>query len=102
MRIIAHIDMDAFYAAVEERYHPELRGRPVVVGADPKDGTGNQDGSFTCRRRYEPLSTPEHFAIDIKQIVTAALRGKIQILEKTIERVGPNVSYFLVRFKPLR
>ncbi|MBI3029256.1 MAG: DNA polymerase IV [Candidatus Rokubacteria bacterium] len=40
MRIIAHIDMDAFYAAVEERYHPEVRGRPVVVGADPKEGRG--------------------------------------------------------------
>jgi DNA polymerase IV (archaeal DinB-like DNA polymerase) len=40
MRIIAHIDMDAFYAAVEERYHPELRGHPIVVGADPKAGTG--------------------------------------------------------------
>ena len=62
----------------------------------------NPDGSFTCRRRYDPMSTAEQFAIDIKQIVTAARRGRIQILEKTIEKVGPNVSYLLVRFKPLR
>jgi DNA polymerase IV (DinB-like DNA polymerase) len=40
MRIVVHVDMDAFYAAVEERYKPELRSLPVVVGADPKEGRG--------------------------------------------------------------
>jgi DNA polymerase-4 len=35
-RAIAHVDMDAFYAAIEQRDRPELRGRPVIVGASPK------------------------------------------------------------------
>lgn len=40
MRIIGHLDMDAFFAAIEERDHPKLKGRPVVVGADPAEGQG--------------------------------------------------------------
>jgi DNA polymerase IV (DinB-like DNA polymerase) len=32
--------MDQFFAAVEEREHPEIRGKPVVVGANPKEGAG--------------------------------------------------------------
>jgi DNA polymerase IV (DinB-like DNA polymerase) len=40
MRIIVHVDMDAFYAAVEERLNPALRDLPIAVGADPKEGKG--------------------------------------------------------------
>jgi len=36
VRIVAHIDMDAFYAAVEAQRDPALRDRPLVVGARRK------------------------------------------------------------------
>ncbi len=38
--IIAHIDMDAFFASVEERDKPYLKDLPIVIGADPAGGTG--------------------------------------------------------------
>jgi DNA polymerase IV (DinB-like DNA polymerase) len=39
-RIILHLDMDHFYTAVEEQLRPELKGKPLIVGADPKEGKG--------------------------------------------------------------
>jgi len=39
-RIIFHVDMDHFFTAVEERVNPDIKDKPVIVGADPKEGKG--------------------------------------------------------------
>jgi len=39
-RVILHVDMDAFYASIEQLDDPNLKGRPVIVGADPRQGLG--------------------------------------------------------------
>jgi len=39
-RIILHIDMDYFFAQIEERENPHFKGKPLIVGADPREGKG--------------------------------------------------------------
>jgi nucleotidyltransferase/DNA polymerase involved in DNA repair len=63
-RSILHIDMDAFFAAVEILDHPEYRGKPLVVGADPKGGTGR---GVVSTASYEARAFGIHSAMPISQ-----------------------------------
>lgn len=61
-RTIFHVDMDAFYASIEQRDHPSYQGRPVIVGANPKSGAGR---GVVAACSYEARRFGVHSALPI-------------------------------------
>jgi len=61
---IIHIDMDAFFAAVEIRDNPKLKGKPVIIGSDPRQ-TGGRGVVSTCS--YEARAFGVHSAMSSKE-----------------------------------
>lgn len=88
-RTIIHADMDAFYASVEARENPEIAGRPVVVGADPRAGRGR---GVVAACNYAARKFGLHSAMPISEAYRRCpqavfLRPRIRLYAEVSERI---------------
>ncbi|PID39934.1 MAG: DNA polymerase IV [Proteobacteria bacterium] len=93
--MILHIDMDAFFASVEQRDHPELRGKPLVVGGD--SGRGVVAAASYEARRYGIYSAMPMFMAHQRcpdLLVVSSRRGRYS-------EVSRQVMAILHRYSPL-
>ena len=93
--MILHIDMDAFYAAIEQRDRPELRGRPVVVG-------GSTGRGVVAAASYEARRFGIHSAMPGRR--AAQLCPDAVFVKSRIDHyagVGRQVREIFLRYTPL-
>lgn len=99
--IILHLDMDCFFAACEVRADPSLKGKPLVIGADPKEGKGR---GVVCTASYEARPFGVRSALPISQAYRACpqaiflpVNGKLY--RATSRRIMDIVSKFGRRYE---
>lgn len=96
-RTVVHVDMDAFFASVEALLHPEYRGKPLIVGADPRSHRGVVS---TCS--YEARKYGIHSAMPIREAYRRCPHGiYVRPDFETYERYSRIVRKVLERFTPV-
>jgi DNA polymerase-4 len=97
VRSILHVDLDAFFAAVEQRDHPELRGKPVIVGG----GGPNQRGVVSTAS-YEARAFGVHSAMPLRTAGRLCPHGIFLPVDGAkYAAVSKQVMALLRRFTPL-
>src|SRR5262249_36649409 len=97
VRTILHVDLDAFFAAVEQRDHPELRGKPVIVG-----GGGPNDRGVVSTASYEARVFGVHSAMPLRTAGALCPGGIFVPVNGTkYQAVSRDVMAVLRRFTPL-
>jgi len=85
-RTILHVDMDAFFASVEQREHPEWRGKPVIVGSGPHERGVVSTCSYEARKYGVHSAMPSRTAY---QLCPGGIfvRPHMELYEETSGRV---------------
>ncbi len=98
-RTIIHIDMDAFYASVEQREHPEFKNKPVVIGADPKGGKGR---GVVSAASYEARRFGIHSAQPISQAYKRCPKAVfLPVRGRLYAEVSKKIMAIFKRYTPL-
>jgi DNA polymerase-4 len=96
-RTILHVDLDAFFAAVEQRDRPELRGKPVIVG-----GGGPGDRGVVSAASYEARRFGVHSAMPLRTAGRLCPQGVFLPVDGAkYQRVSREVMAILRRYTPL-
>ena len=94
--MILHVDMDAFYASVEQRDRPELRGRPVIVGGSA-EGRG-----VVCAASYEARKFGVHSAMSAGRAVRQCPHGVfVKPRMEVYSGISRQIRAVFHRFTPL-
>ncbi|HEX5148546.1 MAG TPA: hypothetical protein VFW02_05655, partial [Candidatus Limnocylindrales bacterium] len=96
-RTILHVDLDAFFASVEQRDRPELRGLPVIVG-----GAGGEDArGVVSAASYEARVFGVHSAMSLREAYRRCPNGVfLPVHGRRYQAASREVMAILRRFTP--